>query len=143
MRHYPVKRNQPCKLTGSCNIDKIDVRFDSYGNVVLAGHFGGSIDFGGTLLTANGANDMFLVKLDRNGDLLWSSAFGDGNAQCTSEISGGSSPGSGQPRCHTHLAIDSLDNVLLGGHYAGGMTFGATTITSAGKTDAFLAKFGP
>ncbi|AKT43309.1 hypothetical protein [Chondromyces crocatus] len=54
----------------------IDVRFDAAGNLVIAGMLQGATDFGGGTLTHPNEYDVFTLKLDGNGDHLWSNAFG-------------------------------------------------------------------
>lgn len=141
-RHFSVQRGKPCDLD-NCEQDKVAVRFDQQGNIVLAGYFGGSIDFGGTTRTAAGVNDLFVVKYDRYGELLWSGQFGDDGAQCGSEVSGGSETGSGIPRCHVHLAVDDANDILVGGHYRAGMSFQDFDLGTGDGEDAFLAKLKP
>lgn len=54
---------------------------DPAGNQVLTGSFSGTVDFdpgSGTLyLTSAGEGDIFIQKLDGNGNLLWASSMGD------------------------------------------------------------------
>ncbi len=51
---------------------------DATGAFYAIGHFEGSVNFGGSTLTAPGNNkQVFLVKLDSDGNHLWSNAFGD------------------------------------------------------------------
>ncbi len=47
------------------------------------------------------------------------------------------SPGAGEGRS---TAVDAVGNVYVTGHFSGTATFGATTLTSAGLTDMFVAK---
>jgi hypothetical protein len=55
-----------------------DVAFDSVGNLIVAGGFAGTVDLGGgASFTTAGDLDGFVVKLDRNGNPLWSYRFGD------------------------------------------------------------------
>src|SRR6185437_6832907 len=50
---------------------------DAMGNILLAGDYSGTLNFGGTPLTSAGATDIFAAKLDSNGNHLWSKSFGD------------------------------------------------------------------
>lgn len=60
------------------------VATDAAGNVLLAGHFGSPLaTFGATTLTNAGMNDLFLLKLDANGEVQWvrpAGAAGDDRA---------------------------------------------------------------
>ncbi|MFI1745939.1 T9SS type B sorting domain-containing protein [Thalassobellus sediminis] len=53
---------------------------DSNGNVIITGHFSESVDFdpnGGVYnLTSNGEDDVFVLKLDSNGEFVWANSFG-------------------------------------------------------------------
>jgi len=46
-------------------------------------------------------------------------------------------------RLQTAVAVDRQGNEILAGSFAGQVRIGAAELTSAGRTDAFVAKFGP
>ncbi|MDC0741470.1 SBBP repeat-containing protein [Polyangium mundeleinium] len=96
---------------------------DSVGNVLLTGGFNGSLDFGGGPLTSAGGMDIYVAKLDVNGDHLWSKRFGNVLYQNG-----------------TTTATDSANNVLLTGVFQGAMDLGGGPLTSAGDVDIYLAK---
>jgi hypothetical protein len=100
------------------------IGFDPSGNVVAAGHFLGTIDFGGGALTTAGGNDVYLVKLDPAGNHVWSKRFGDASAQTTSSV-----------------VVDGGGAIVLTGSMAGTTNFGGGNLTSAGGNDIFLARF--
>ena len=102
---------------------------DGTGNTIVAGHFRGTIDFGGTLHTSDGGLDMFLAKLDVDGFLSWSDKFGDGVSQCQFVD------------CITAVAVDDNDDIILGGSFEGSMNLGGDDLEAVGESDAFLAKF--
>jgi hypothetical protein len=99
---------------------------DSSGNMILAGKFAGTVDFGGDPLTSVGNSDLFLVKFTPNGGHMFSERF---------EFSG--------TTFISHLAVDAQDNILLSGSFDGTMDLGGGLFESAGNTDAFLVKFDP
>ncbi len=100
------------------------VAVDGSGNVVVTGQFQGDATFGGTTLTSAGLNDIFVAKYDAGGKLLWArSAGGSGN-----------DAGAG-------IAVDGSGNVVVVGYFVGDATFGATTLTSAGLGDVFVAQY--
>jgi len=112
------------KVYGDASSQTItDVAFDSLGNVLITGQFEGSIDFGGGPLTSAGGNDIFVAKLDANGNHLWSKRFGDASTQTGGKI-----------------AIDRSNNVLIAGNFEGAVDFGGGPLTSAGGIDICLAK---
>jgi hypothetical protein len=105
----------------------LDAATDAAGNVVIAGHFSGTVDFGSGVLTSAGGTDVFLAKFDPSGAPLWSKRFGNGSTE---------QEGRG-------IAIDGAGNVLLTGFYMGAIDFGGGALPSAGLRDVFLAKFDP
>ncbi len=92
------------------------------GQVYLAGTFSGLAEFGTTNLSSVGASNIFLAKLDGDGDLLWVRPV-----VCTNTFRVKS------------LAIDVSGNCWLAGTFSTFVDFGG--ITLSGYTDAFLAKF--
>ncbi len=99
---------------------------DQSGNIYVLGHTsGGSISIGSTTYTnlGSGYNDLFLIKLDSQGTILWS------------KVSSGTYSETGED-----LSIDSSGNLYLVGEYnSSSFTFGGQTITGAGG-DSFLFK---
>lgn len=104
----------------------LDVAVDSYGNIVIAGSFWGTVDFGGGTLTSAGANDFFIAKFGPDGTHIWSKRFGDATLQ---ELS--------------YVAVDASGNVIITGNFYGSVDFGGGALTSAGSSDIYAAKFGP
>lgn len=102
------------------------VAVDASGNVFVAGHFGGSVDFGGGELVSAGIQDIFIAKLGSDGTHLWSRRFGDRADSETRDI-----------------AVDSWGNAVLTGSFSGSIDFGGGALASAGSWDIFVAKFGP
>jgi hypothetical protein len=104
-------------------VDPMAVAVDGTGNVLLAGYFTGSVDFGGGPLACSGSPDAFLAKLDASGGHLWSKGIGGGGSQSADSVT-----------------VDAQGRVLLAGSFQGSMPFGGSTLTSAGAWDAFVAK---
>jgi hypothetical protein len=96
---------------------------DPSGNVYLGGWFAGTVNFGGTALTASGGYDVCLAKFNAAGAHQWSKRWG--------------SPDSQYLQCVT---TDASSNVYLTGHYFGGINFGLGPNPSAGGDDIYLAK---
>jgi hypothetical protein len=90
-----------------------ELAVDGAGNVLIAGSFTGSADFGSTTLTSQGTSDAFLTKLDASGSFLWAKQFGG-------------AAGNG-------VAVDGNGNALI---------VGELRVASTGP-DAFVAKVAP
>ncbi|MBU1233135.1 MAG: hypothetical protein KKD01_07885 [Proteobacteria bacterium] len=103
----------------------------SSGNVCTTGHFSGTADFYPGAETFNqtsaGSSDIFISKLDINGNFVWAIAIGG-----TSSASGNS------------IFVDSSGNVYTMGHFSGTADFdpgaGISSLTSSGSSDIFISK---
>lgn len=102
------------------------VATDGEGNVVVAGYFEGTVDFGGGPLTSAGSTDIFVAKFGSDGSHFWSRRFGDADHQAANA-----------------LALDSSGNVVIAGGIMGTVDFGGGVLTGAGGWDIFVARFGP
>jgi hypothetical protein len=100
----------------SAQTEALAVAVDDSGNVLVAGYFEGTVDFGGGPLTSPGTSlNVFVLKLDPSGGYLWAKSFGDANVQL----------GQG-------LAVDGSGNVVVTGDFAGTVDFGGGPLTSPG-----------
>jgi hypothetical protein len=61
---------------GAAECSAAGVAIDGAGNVLLAGNFGGTIDFAGEALTVATGTGSYLGKLDSDGTRVWSRSFG-------------------------------------------------------------------
>jgi hypothetical protein len=103
------------------------VGVDPIGDVLVAGWFGGTIDFGDGPHVSAGYADAYLVKLAAaDGAVVYSRAFGGMNDQQAVAI-----------------AVDSHGAVCLAGSFASSFVVDKGTLTSAGDLDAFVAKIDP
>lgn len=114
------------KSFGSIGPDyAMDVAADPKGNILVTGSVGGNIDFGDGQFPAEGMSDIFLLKLDPAGKLLWKKAAGSADDDI----------GSG-------VASDEAENVLLVGSFNGTVDIGGGSITADGG-DMYIAKYDP
>jgi hypothetical protein len=111
----------------STHDDVLTTTADKDGNIVLSGTFRGMINFGGADMFANcsAQGDLFVVKLDPQGNHLWSKSF------CSNGVV--KSTGAG---------IDGQGNIFLAGELDGAVDFGGGVLTSE-IGDAFAVKFAP
>ncbi|AKT39293.1 hypothetical protein [Chondromyces crocatus] len=98
------------------------VAADAQGDVVLVGRFKGTIDFGGGTLSASGNSDIFVAKLDRHGDHVWSKRFDDDNTTATG----------------VRVAVSPIGHVFVASSFSGLTDLGGGVMSSAGGTDVFV-----
>lgn len=113
------------KAGGTSSDKGTGIATDSIGNSYVTGCFQGSATFGTTTLISSGNYDIFLAKLDSNGNYLWAKSAG-GAYSCESN----------------GIAIDNSGNSYITGRFAGSATFGTYYLASSGSNypDLFIAK---
>jgi hypothetical protein len=98
---------------------------DPSGNVLITGTFKGTLTLGTTSLTASSANgDVFVAKLDANGNTLWAKKFG-----LTGE------------NYARGIDSDGEGSIYVSGVFETQITFGSLNLNSNGQKDIFLTKF--
>lgn len=120
------------KFGGNGSDRGLSIRVDATGNTYITGYYYGLATFGTfTLNSASGSQDVFVAKLDPNGNFLWVRSAGGSMTDIPSNI-----------------AIDNTGNVIVTGSFQGIATFGTATFTSminpstsAYSYDAFTAKY--
>lgn len=103
-----------------------EVAADNQGNSYAVGSFQGSATFGTTALTSAGNNDIFVVKYDPDGNVLWARRQGGTSSDAANSID-----------------VDGSGNSYVTGTYQGSVTFGTTTLTNSGGDDVFVVKYDP
>ncbi|MCA9538115.1 MAG: nucleotide-binding protein [Myxococcales bacterium] len=107
----------------SSNQYATQVMVDADDNIYLLGRAFGTITFGGPVHDGVGTDDIFVAKLDNNGDYLWSRMFG------------GLDPDRAE-----RMAVDGNGDLLVTGTFSGVADFGGGPFATAGLRDAFLLK---
>jgi hypothetical protein len=102
------------------------VAVDGDDNVIVAGVFAGTVDFGGGALQSAGSTDAFVVKLSATGEHRWSARFGG--------------PGE-DPDATVAVAPDG--DVVLAGACQDGIDLGGGPLPSLGARDWFVGRFSP
>ncbi|MFN2429937.1 MAG: gliding motility-associated C-terminal domain-containing protein [Cryomorphaceae bacterium] len=115
------------KYQGGDNTDEtLAIASDDADNTYTTGYFSTAAEINGQNLGVVGLTDMFLSKIDADGDSEWSISAG----------------GSGSDR-GLGVDVDGAGNVLVCGFFTGSMNFGnGVSITSNGNSrDIFVAKY--
>lgn len=100
------------------------VTTDQADNVLVAGTFSRTAKFNDIRLKSVGGRDAFIAKYTPDGTLTWVKSFG----------------GRGDDLAHG-IAVDTSGSVLLTGSFEGELTVETTVLTSAGRSDLFVAVF--
>jgi len=101
------------------------IDIDEKGDVYLTGGMSGIVDIAGMPLTSSGSFDIFIVKLDKNGEGIWATKAGGPGI----DIAYG-------------ICTDKKGNAFITGGFDGSAAFGKDTLNSIGETDVFVTKFG-
>lgn len=107
------------------------ISINSNGDLFVTGTYRGTADLDpGTSsanFTSNGSDDIFIVKLDRNGNFGWAKSIGGSSADLANGI-----------------AVDSLSNVIVIGQFLGNIDFdpgaGNSFLQTVGFYDSFVLK---
>jgi len=103
----------------------VGIGVDGSGNVVIAGDYHGTIDFGGGALVDGGAGSaVFAAKFSSAGGLLWSKSFGTGFVDAAMK----------------GAAVDRSGNVMFTCVSVDGMDFGGGMLPMSGGSDPFFVE---
>jgi hypothetical protein len=99
---------------------------DPSGGVVLTGGFQGSMALGPPTLISLGGFDVFVAKIDTDGGVLFSRAYGDTQEDTVRDVD-----------------VSDFGTVILTGEFRGSINFGQGQIVSQGAEDVFVAALTP
>ncbi len=113
----------------SANGNNTDVVYsiatDTSSNVYVTGYFASTtLVFGTYTLTNMGGADIFIVKYDKNGNVIW-----------------GKSEGGSASEAGNSIATDETGVYLTGYFNSPTIIFGSTTLTNSGSNDMYIAKY--
>jgi hypothetical protein len=113
--------------TGPLHDHLNDLAIGSDGKLTVGGHFEGTATVAGTSLTAKGASDVFVARLDPDGGPIWvKQAGGDGDDWLG------------------HLVVDAAGRTFAAGSVSANASFGSLTLAgTAGSTTAYVVRVGP
>jgi hypothetical protein len=99
---------------------------DAASNLYVTGFFkNSSLTFGAYTLTSSDSGEIFIVKYDTDGNVIWAKSEGG-----TGEDAGNA------------LTIDKSGNIYLTGSFQSpSITFGTTTLINQGSRDIFIVKY--
>ncbi|MFT4312410.1 MAG: hypothetical protein ACMXYF_04215 [Candidatus Woesearchaeota archaeon] len=109
---------------GSGNDEGWDVKTLADGSAIITGFFQGTATFGALEITSAGWNEIFVAKVDANGEWEWVTS-----ANTTGAVPSGRG-----------VDIFPDGSAIVTGGFSGNATFGSNEIISAGGTDIFVAK---
>ena len=99
------------------------ITIDNDGNCLVTGNFSGTATFGSHSLICIGSTNIFVAKIDADGNWLWAT-----QAICHYTNSGNS------------IIIDNAGNSYVTGYFNETVTFGSYSLISSGDSDIFVAK---
>ena len=116
------------KVFGDAQMQEIDrVAVDGMGNVVMAGKFQGTIDFGGGPITSIDGYDALLAKLDSKGNTIWYDRLGGPADQMVLD-----------------LTLAPLGNTIITGQFSQSIVLdNMTTLATGTGPNGFIAEYGP
>jgi hypothetical protein len=116
------------KQAGGTGLDRgRGIAVDSNDNILVTGEFASStMNFGDTILSNNGSDDIFIAKYSSSGNLIWI------------EQAGGSSTDEGWD-----IATDLNNDIIITGTFEDTIRFDKTSLISDGgfTSDIFIAKY--
>ncbi len=122
---------QWAKALTAANLTSVAV--DGSGNVIVAGIFSYSADYGGpTMLAGSTGTTLGVAKFDSSGNYQWSKSF-DPSGQFVDF-----------PTVYmANVAVDAGGGIFLGGLFSGTIDFGGGTLDSMAEGVPYLAKLDP
>ena len=98
---------------------------DEQGNVYITGWFRDSLVYNDLTVQSNGSYDIFVMKIDNDGDLIWCLTAGNDHSYGDYSRS---------------ITRDNNGNLFITGRFYDTLCFGDSCVTSNGSADIFIAK---
>ncbi len=101
-----------------------DICLDKFSNLIITGSFEGPVSsFGSINLTISGSRDLYVAKLDSNGNWLWARGSNGGYNNNSSAVD-----------------TDNMSNIYVSGLISSGISLGNISVPCNGSYDIFVAK---
>ena len=114
-------------FTSNSTDQGVGIDVDGSGNVGVVGYFMNGLNLGGADMTAvNSFSDIYVVKLDANGNHVWSKKLG-------SDLGNEDARG---------IAFDPSGNVVIVGVAISSVNFGGGSLSAGGLGYGYVAKYG-
>ncbi|GEM_PF-667108 len=101
-----------------------DVVTDKLGNIIITGFFQHNVAFESIVLSSAGWGDVFIVKYDASGNVIWAKRNGGPSTDIPTDIS-----------------VDDANNIFITGYFYEWSNFDVVTLNSSGSHDIFVAKY--
>jgi len=108
---------------GTSNDNGYGIASGRNGSCYITGPFTGTATFGATQLSSNGGSDIYIARLDSDGNWRWAMKTGSSSADF----------GYG-------ITSDTDGYAYATGTFKGTVSFGSSSLTSSGQSDVFIAK---
>jgi hypothetical protein len=122
------------QIGGSFSVRPLDICVDGNQNLLICGKFIQTVDLdpnSGSLVFDSNTTDIYVVKLDAQGSLIWGAAFGGSSTDVPNSI-----------------CKDTANNIYITGRFGGGVDFNLNDnssgfLTAISGSDAFLCVLTP
>jgi len=98
---------------------------DEFGNIYITGWFMDSLVYDNLTVQSNGSYDIFVIKIDGDGNLIWCLTAGNNHSYGDYSRS---------------IARDGNGNLYITGRFYSTLFFGDSSVSSYGSADVFVAK---
>ena len=95
-------------------------------SVIIAGTFVDGLTVGSAAYVGAGANDMYVLKLDVHGEVVWGRGFGNLAEQSL-----------------TAMALAGDGSIIIAGHFTGALPLAGINTSNSVGSDGFVAKLSP
>lgn len=112
-------------VTGTGKVAGYSIAVDDMGMILIAGVFEGTLMYGSQEIESAGGQDVFVMKLDGLGEILWGIGVG----------------GAGQDSGNS-VVLDKYGDIYVTGSFSGMASFGGILLESQGDLDVFWMKLG-